>query len=306
MALFEKLKEEDLATFRDRYRGNDLFCQWSPILCQMERQAGGQDAISLWACSEQCLQRLRQISENRETEIDYILRELLRETDVTTAVSIMCIVLTRLMNAVEKGNEDETFDNEPMCIAIMSIMQNSPEYRPIYDEIINGFFRRKVRFDGNPVVIQPSDPMLGTLTLDEMTEDARKKTEDVIGKIIEITRPLQANWGADSFDRWMKVWTDICLDTTLYNLLCRKDPARSSNKWDMNEKMICNIIGMFNSKLETPVAAITISENLNPPKNRRNYISNTGVKAGTDSAFNNQPALHASVEAIIKKNLQQA
>lgn len=304
MALFQILNKDELAAFRDRYRNNDLFRHWSPILSQIERQYGGRDAISLWACSEQCLNQLRQIRTYRETEIDYILRELLQETDVTTAVTIMCIVLMRLMNAVEKGNEDEAFENEPMCIAIMSIMQNSREYKPVFDAITKEFFQRKYGFDGKPVVIQPSDPMLGTLTIDDLTEEAREKMEEVIENVLTITQPLQTYWEEDKFERWKKVWIDICLDTRLYTMLCRIEPR--GNTWGMNEKMVCNVIGMYNSNLEKPAKASTISSSLEPKKNRRNYILNTSVKAGTDSVFNKQKDLYISVENIIVKHLQQA
>lgn len=170
MTLFQTLNEEELTSFRDRYRNNDLFRHWSPILCQLERECGGRDAISLWGCSEQCLNRLRQVSQYRETEIDYILRQLLQETDVTTAVTVICVVLTRLMNAVEKGHEDETFDNEPMCIAIMNVMTKNRVYKPIYDAITNLFFGRKNGFDGSPVVIQPSDPMNETIIEYDLTK----------------------------------------------------------------------------------------------------------------------------------------
>ncbi len=190
MKLFRTFHEEELVSLRDRYRNNDLFRHWSPILCQLERKYGGKDAISLWACSEQCLIRLRQVSQHRETEIDYLLRELLQETDVTTAVTIMCIVLVRLMNAVEKGCEDENFDNEPMCIAIMSILQNNQEYKPIYDAITDIFFKLKIGFDGNPVVIQPSDPMHETLVSDDLAEEYKEQPSNM--KQEELQKVLEA------------------------------------------------------------------------------------------------------------------
>lgn len=176
MALYRTLNEEEQTSLRDHYRENDLFRHWSPILCQLERDCGGRDAISLWACSERCLNQLREKSQYRETEIDYILRELLQETDVITAVTIMCIVLMRLMNAVERDHENETFNNEPMCTAIMSILMNNPAYKPTYDAITNIFFRRKIGFDDRPVVIQPSDPMNETLIMEDVTNEDKKQS----------------------------------------------------------------------------------------------------------------------------------
>lgn len=172
MSLFRTLNEEEQTSFRDRYRNNDLFRHWSPILCQLER-SGGRDAISLWACAEQCLYRLRQVPLYRETEIDYILKQLLQETDLTTAVTVMCVVLIHLMNAVEKGHEDEPFDNEPMCVAIISIMENPP-YKTAYEAITNVFFERKTGFDGKPVVIQPSDPMSEALMFEDLANEDKE------------------------------------------------------------------------------------------------------------------------------------
>ena len=176
MSLFRTLNEEELTSYRNYYRDNDLFRHWSPILCQLERECGGRDAISLWACSEQCLNRLRRVPLYRETEIDYILRELLQETDVVTAVTVMCVVLIRLINAVEKGHEDETFNNEPMCIAIMSILMNNLTYKPVFDMIAKNFFGMKIGFDGNPVVIQPSDPMNETLIMEDVAKEDKEQT----------------------------------------------------------------------------------------------------------------------------------
>lgn len=302
MALLPTLNEEELVIFRERYRNNDLFRHWSPILNQLERRYGCKDAISLWACSEQCLNRLRQVARYRDTEIDYIMRDLLRETDPTTAVTVMCIVLTRLMNAVEKGHEDEDFANMPMCTAIYVAL--AKDYKPLAQHLFSEFRGRKTGFDGKPVVIQPSDPMLGNLTLDDMAEEDRGKLETIKKKVIDITRPLQTFWGEDAFGRWEQVWQDICLDTRLFVLLCRKEPR--GTQWEMNEKMVCNVIGMFNSQLEKSVEVDKLNKSLQPEKNRRSYISNTDIKAGTDSAFNQQAGLYASVEAIIANHLNRS
>ena len=304
MVLFQTLNEEEMLLLRGRYSNNDLFRHWSPVLCEMERAYGCRDAISLWACAEQCLNRLRSVSRHRETEIDYILRELLKETDVTTAVTVMFIVLIRLMNAVKVGQEDAFFDNEPMCIAIMRIMRTNETYKPIFSTIEKLFFGRKIGFDLKPVVIQPSDPMHETLTLDDMAEEAREDMEEVIENVIKHTEPLQIYWGEEAFARWRKLWNDICLDAKLFTLLKRTEPRKSA--WGLNEKMVCNVIGIFNSKLEKPENVVKINNCLVPAKNRRNYISNTRFTPDTNCAFNKQEDLYSSVMTIIENNLRQA
>ena len=59
------LSEKEQKQFHHRYRNNDLFRQWSGILCQLEREAGEMDAVSLWFLAEICLQLLRNLPSTR-------------------------------------------------------------------------------------------------------------------------------------------------------------------------------------------------------------------------------------------------
>ena len=122
---------EEQRGYRHRYKLNDLYRQWSPILSMLQRECGEMDDITLWSLAERQILRLREDKSFREQEISPIFNELLADCKVFTqkgkkdversdveakrsATTIMCIVLTMLMNAVEKGHEDEAFDNEPM------------------------------------------------------------------------------------------------------------------------------------------------------------------------------------------------
>lgn len=305
MSLYKKLKEEDIETLRNHYRNNDLFRHWSPILCDIERVYGESDAISLWKCSDECLSHLRSISQYRETEIDYLFRILLREGNETIAVTVMCIVLIRLMNAVEKEKENEFFDNEPMCIAIMRILNNH-SYNQLYNQITNFFFGQKIGLDGKPVVFQPLDPMKHNLTMDDLSEEEHKEVEQLKSKIIEITNCLQIYWKTSYFNIWKKVWEDICLNPMLSNLVRKKNPTGAKNTWGINEKMICNVIGMFNNNLPKQVEVSKLSGCLKPEKDRRLYINTTTLKfAGTSSAFTGNEELYRSVLEIINNCLTE-
>ena len=160
------LSEEDQTKLHHRYRNSDLFRQWSGILCMLEREAKEIDAITLWYYADKYLARLREIKRYRDEEIPYIFRDLIKECGSMvrndeiihrhpdkaerSAITIMCIMMTSLMNAVEKGHEAEDFDNKAMCVSIDRLLhQNS-----YYDFLMEAFFCRKIGNDGKKVVIR--------------------------------------------------------------------------------------------------------------------------------------------------------
>ena len=145
--MLKLLSETEIKQFRHRFRNSDLFRQWSGILCQLEREAGEMDAVSLWFHAESYLQRLRNLQQYRDEEIPYIYNELIekcqgfvkgtesiKRTQVEaerSAITIMCVMLTSLMNAVKKGHEDEDFNNKAICVAIARLLQKN-RYFSIY------------------------------------------------------------------------------------------------------------------------------------------------------------------------------
>ena len=117
--MLKLLSEKEQKNIHHRYRNSDLFRQWSGILCQLEREAGEMDAVSLWFYAESYLQRLRNLQQYRDEDIPYIYNELIERCRVFvrgtesidrtldeaehSAITVMCVMLTSLMNAVEKG-----------------------------------------------------------------------------------------------------------------------------------------------------------------------------------------------------------
>lgn len=303
MSLYNKLSDEEFEDLRGHYLNDELFRHWSPILCDIERIYGDCDAVSLWACSEECLSYLRSKPQYREIEIDYLFRLLSKEGNDTIAVTVMSIVLIRLMNAVEKGKENDFFDNEPMCLAIMRNLNKCP-YKQLSSQIFHVFFEQKIGLDGNPVEFHPLDPMKHNLTMDELSEGKRIEVEQLKNNIIQITHLLKKYWGETVFDVWKRVWEDICLNARLFKLIRTKNPNTNKNTWGINEKMICNVIGMFNSNLLKPIEVSKLDECLAPTKRRSIYINTTTLKnAGTASAFTSHDELYTTVLDIIKKRL---
>ena len=305
--MMKLLTADEQQSLHHRYRNSDLFRQWSGILCQLEREAGEMDAVSVWFHAERCLVRLREIQRYRDEEIPYILNDLLRDCMTFTkdgnavsrskeaaersAVTIMCVMLTSLMNAAEKDHENEDFDNKAMCVAIDRQLQRNT----YYVMLMNAFFSRDTGNDGRKVVIAPADPMNADTVLETMDETAKRDMEEMKEKVIGLTRRLGTLFKED-WNIWESVWSDICADADLMQLLAAKNPR--DNAWGLNEKMVCNVIGIFLEIRGYKKVVSKVNGLLSPDKNRREYITNYGRNGGSSAVFSNEQ--RTRVETIIR------
>ena len=64
MEKFERFSEERLTSLRARYRGDDLFRTWTWILCLLEQQLNGLNAVEVWSETEMIRQKLSAIKEH--------------------------------------------------------------------------------------------------------------------------------------------------------------------------------------------------------------------------------------------------
>ena len=177
------LSPADKNTLYHRYVKSDLFRQWAPILSMLQRKYDEADPSSLWFLAERQIVRLRGEQSFREQDIAPIYSELLsdcqkfdesprsKEQARRTASTVMCIVLTMLMNAVEKGHEEESFDNEPMCMAVLDIFVSDAYFQGL----MSLFFKRNTGYDGQKVIIAPCDPMLERTLYEGMDEVAQEE-----------------------------------------------------------------------------------------------------------------------------------
>lgn len=305
------LSDIERRSLHHRYRNSELFRQWSAILCQLERDAGEMDAVSLWYLAEKCLNRLRDIQQYRDEEIPYIYNDLISECSVfskgkgvinrspeaaeRSAVVVMCVMLTSLMNAVEKGHETEDFDNKTMCVAIDRLLYTNLYYA----KLMRVFFGRKTGNDGKKVVISPSDPMDNSVILECMDDEAKQDIEAMKTRVMELTKDLKVYF-KEKWSAWVSVWDEICKNTEFMQLLSALDPKR--NAWGLNEKMICNVLGIFlelNKDIELAIS--TANNSLAPKKNRRDYITSHGRNGGSSAVFSEEQ--HTRIENIIKNKI---
>lgn len=304
------LTTEEQRSLHHCYKLSDLYRQWLPILAMLQRDYGEMDGITLWYLAERQIVRLRFETSFREQEISPIYNELLDDCKVfsvkgkadversedqarRSATTIMCIVLTMLMNAVEKGHEEEPFDNEPMCMAIMDILSKDLYFQRLMDY----FFKRETGYDGQKVVIAPKDPMLEESSLDDMDEAAQSEVMAMVATITKRTQDLQPLF-KDHWDKWPAIWNDICLDTELMGML--KEIKPRGNEWGMNMKMVLNVIGLFKSVTKANASDNSINERLSE-KNLRTYIAQHADYGGSNSAFTREQ--HARVKTIIEKRI---
>ena len=301
-----QLSNEEQQQLHHQYRKNDLFRHLSPILCQLELEQQELDVITIWWESEKLLQQLRQEQEARDEMIPYLFKNLIVElktivqdgkaTIIRTdeqaelsAVTVMCVLITRLMNAVEQGHEEEYFGNLPMCVAIANILRNHPHFQLLMER----FLKRRLGNDGKKIVITPSDPMNMEKQLEDMDEAARKEVEETKQRILELTKRLKPYFG-DAWSEWETLIFKVCMDIPLLNLM--KQVIPSNNEWKINQRMICNLVGIFRQKKEITASVNSINKALSE-KQLSSYLRNHADYGGNDSCLTKEQ--HKQIEGFI-------
>lgn len=261
----KKLNDEERRNCHQLFRNNDLFRHWHPILSEIERNFTEMDAISVWYNADVVLKHLRSVTEFRDEELNFIHSEISRNNTKEVVSTIMAVVLTRLINATEEEHEEEDMPNDLICNAIL---KNHLE-DVFFDKMMNVFFKRNIGNDGKKVVITPSDPMTQNTLLDDMDDIAKKEINDYVNRVMEVTGGLKVY--IKDWNEWENLWKSICLDIELLALL--KDISPRGSEWGFNQKMVCNVIGMYVVAKSSDISITSINNALGT-KNLRKYISN--------------------------------
>lgn len=301
----ELLSKDEQHTLHHRYKQNDLYRQWSPILSMLQRKYDEADVETLWYVAEQQIIRLRGEQSFREQEIAPIYSDLLtdcqkfdgtsrtKEQARKTATTVMCVMLTMLMNAVEKGHEDESFNNEPMCLAIIDTLINDA----FFQRLMTLFFKRNTGYDGQKVVITPSDPMLVNTLTESMDEVAREETKLMVNAVISHTKGLKALM-KDYWNVWEPLWKDILADNQF--MLKMKSEEPNGTSWGINQKMVFNVVGMFKARAKLTDAIAKFNDAMSSI-NRRTYISNHADYGTPNCVFSREQ--HNTIIQLIDKHL---
>lgn len=286
----KKLTDEERRSCHGRYRRNDLFRHWMPILAGMEKSVTHMDAVSLWYNACEVLRLLRAEEEFRDEQLVFIHSEMARTADPACLACVMAVVITCLMNATPEGRETERLPNDAICIAIRTLYDPDPLFRLL----ITRFFARNRGYDGERVVIAPSDPLTASPSADDMDTDARREADACRDRVLQLTAGLKAHFA--DWRGWEELWTRICMDAELLVLLKKVAPRK--NDWELNQKMICNVVGMYAGacRIESPIRALN---NALSGKQLGSYLSNHRSFGTGDAAFD--AARHDKVKNLIKE-----
>lgn len=286
------LNDEERRTCHNHFRKNDLFRHWHPILSEIEGITEV-DAVSVWYNADVVLKNLRACIEYRDEELNFIHSEIIRKQKKEQVSAIMAVVLTRLMNATEEGHEDEDIPNDVICNAILKKHHEDV----LFDKMMNVFFRRNIGNDGKKVVITPSDPMTQNTSLDDMDDVAKEEMMAYVEKVMDLTRPLNI-YLKDRWVGWQPLWTNVCMDAELLHLLKEVIPNR--NDWGLNQKMICNVVGICVNRGMIEASINALNKALTT-KQVSSYIRNPKDYDGSDSAFTKEQ--YEKVESMVKSLL---
>lgn len=249
------LSREEQDRLHQRYRENDLFRHWAPFLMQLELEQDEIDISTLWWQIEKEVDILRLTKHHRDEMIFYLFKQMREDFKTVkneggttivrtaqqaelTAVTVMCVIMTMLLNAVEPGHEDEDFDNMPICVAIANLLRNHPHFTLLMDR----FFNRKVDNRGNKIVIKPSDPMKENAMFENVPEDEElgnnqetglsEARQSKLDEIIEIFK--NGNWKQPATEDNIEQLLNAIFGKDV-SLLDEEDVLKCEDVWDFFE-----------------------------------------------------------------------
>lgn len=101
MEPFERFSEQKLENLRRRYRGDDLFRTWTRLLCILEQQLHGLNAVEVWSETEMVRQRLSEIKDHRDNDVEFLYGDLMkRHQSKYTVATILTVLFTQMCDAV--------------------------------------------------------------------------------------------------------------------------------------------------------------------------------------------------------------
>ena len=100
---------------------------------------------------------------------------------------------------------------------------------------------------------------------------------------------------------WQALWKGICWDAELFNLLKEINPNK--NEWGLNQKMICNVVGMCQTERIIEATISALSNALTPTKRLNSYISNFKNFGGSDTALTKEQ--YNKIVSIIRNVLKE-
>ena len=299
MEKFERFSEEKLTSLRALYRGDDLFRTWTWLLCLLEQQLNGLNAVEVWSETEMIRQKLSEIKEHRDNEVEFLYGELKnRHQSEKTAVIILTVLFTQMCDAESSEGDDAAVQNpnRAVCSVLAHLLMN-PKIRSFTEQLIKAFNHRRYDNEGNKIVLPITDYMEVKSPLELMDEEAKANVEKWVEKIEKLTRGIRGILNID-WDVYKYIWRNICAEQEIPLLLKEKQPR--GNKWGYNLKLVANVLGILhtipygeNVVLEGSIQAISDAVGVNV----RAYIGNHADFGSSNTTLTKE--MHAKIKQFI-------
>lgn len=299
MEKFERFSEEKIVSLRGRYRGDDLFRTWTWLLCLLEQQLNGLNAVEIWSETEMICQKLSEIKEHRDNEVEFLYGDLVkRHQSESTAIIILTVLFTQMCDAAPDAEDDaaERNPNRAVCTVLARLLMN-PANRPFFEKLIAEYKRRRYDNEGNKIILPITDYLNVKSPLELMDEEAKAKVEKWVEKIENRTLRIRYFLNID-WDVYKNIWRNICTEQEISLLLTREQPR--NNKWGFNLKLVANVLGILRAipydgkfVLEGSIQAISDAVGLNV----RTYIANHADFGTSNTTLTKE--MHAKIKQII-------
>ena len=299
MEKFERFSEEKLTSLRARYRGDDLFRTWTWLLCLLEQQLNGLNAVEVWSETEMIRQKLSEIKEHRDNEVEFLYGDLVkRHQSESTAIIILTVLFTQMCDAAPDEEDDaaERNPNRAVCTVLARLLMN-PANKPFFEKLIAAYKSRRYDNEGNKIILPITDYLNVKSPLELMDEEAKAKVEKWVEEIENRTLRIRYFLNID-WDVYKNIWRNICTEQEI-SLLLKKEQPRN-NKWGFNLKLVANVLGILRATpydgkfvLEGSIQAISDAVGLNV----RAYIANHADFGTSNTTLTKE--MHAKIKQII-------
>ncbi len=299
MEKFERFPEEKNASLRARYRGDDLFRTWTWLLCLLEQQLNGLNAVEIWSETEMICQKLSEIKEHRDNEVEFLYGDLVkRHQSESTAIIILTVLFTQMCDASPDEEDDaaERNPNRAVCTVLARLLMN-PANKPFVEKLIAAYKSRRYDNEGNKIILPITDYLNVKSPLELMDEEAKAKVEEWVEKIENRTLRIRYFLNID-WDVYKNIWRNICTEQEI-SLLLKKEQPRN-NKWGFNLKLVANVLGILRATpydgkfvLEESIQAISDAVGVNV----RAYIANHADFGTSNTTFSME--MHDKIKKLI-------
>lgn len=299
MEKFERFSEERLTSLRALYRGDDLFRTWTWILCLLEQQLNGLNAVEVWSETEMIRQKLSEIKEHRDNEVEFLYGDLVkRHQSESTAIIILTVLFTQMCDAAPDEEDDAAVQNpnRAVCSVLAHLLMN-PKIRSFTEQLIKAFNHRRYDNEGNKIVLPITDYMEVKSPLELMDEEAKVKVERWVEEIEKLTRGIRGFLNID-WTAYDTIWRNICAEQEISLLLNEIQPRK--NSWGHNLKLVTNVLGIlhvtpYGDDVVLAGSIQTISDAVGV--NVRAYIGNHADFGSSNTTLTKE--MHAKIKQFI-------